>query len=61
MGALLAGLLSVPSTVLESTTTQATCVKQGTAVEKPAAVPTITSCGVSAGSRFLLFRVEDAG
>lgn len=52
MGAFLAGLLSVPSTVLESTTTRVTCVKQGTAVEKPAAVPTITSFGVSTGARF---------
>lgn len=51
MGALLAGLLSVPSTVLELTTTQVTCVKQDTAVEKPAAVPTITSFGVSTGPR----------
>lgn len=47
MGVLLAGLLSVPSTVLELTTTLVTCVKQATAAERPAAVPTITNFGVS--------------
>lgn len=47
MGVLLAGLLSVPSTVLELTTTRVTCVKQVTAAERPAAVPTITNFGVS--------------
>lgn len=47
MEALLAGLLPVPSTVLELTTSPATCAKQVTAAERPAAAPTITSFGVS--------------
>lgn len=47
MGVLLGGLLSVPNTVLESTTTRVTCVKLATAAERRAAAPTITSFGVS--------------
>lgn len=47
LGVLLADPSSVPNIVLELTTTRVTCAKQVTAAERPAAVPTITSFGVS--------------